>query len=116
MKAFRAFLALGLFVFLSFGLKAQSNINSVNKSELKSNKAPKQTPTSYQTQKEIKATPAPTNPIPTPYPNNSKSTSPYAQTSSKGEAAPKTSSPYKSVLNPKKTKAVENKKKQDYQK
>lgn len=69
MKAIRASLVLGLFIFMITGARAQNGIKRINKNQVKSSQAPQKIQGGYQVQTEAKKAPAPVNPIPTPYPN-----------------------------------------------
>ena len=120
MKAIRAILVLGLFVFLGFGVQAQNSIRRLNKNEVKSNMAPQKTQASFQVQKETPKVkePAPANPIPTPYPNASGSSSSKgnSESSTQYKAAPNTKSKHSIQLTPQQTEEMNRKRKEDYQK
>lgn len=120
MKATRAILVLGLFVFLGFGVQAQNGIRRVNKNEVKSKMAPQKTQASFQVRHEapkVKET-SPATPIPTPHQNTGTTiTTPKSNTtqnSTEFKAAPNSSgSQNNSIqLNSRQSKALEQRAKQ----
>ena len=120
MKAVRAILVLGLFVFLDFGVQAQNSIRRVNKNEVKSNMAPQKTQASFQVQQETPKVKEPdtATPIPSPHQNTgTTTTTPKSNTTQKSnefKAAPNSSgSQNNSIqLNTKQSKALEQRAKQ----
>ena len=115
MKAIRAILVLGIFIFLNFGLSAQSNIKGVSKNEINTETS-KQTPTSYKgetVQKNV-TTPTPVAPVPVPYPNTTTTTE--NKPPEEMQLAPSSSNQNNAIrINSQQTKAIHKKKKQDYQ-
>ena len=122
MKAFRALVVLGLFVFMSIGANAQNSIKRVNKNQVQSKQAPQKTEASYQVQKEVQKAPAAVNPVPVPYPNTSTTpTKPIKSNntnqSNEIKVAPSSGSQNNSIqLNSQQTKALEKKQKENYKK
>lgn len=91
MKAIRAILVLGIFVFLNFGASAQSNVKGVSKSEIKT-EMPKQTPTPFrgETVQQNVTTPTPVAPIPVPYPITTTTTQTEVKKSEELKVVPST--------------------------
>ena len=125
MKAIRAFLVLGLFVFFGFGANAQNGINKVNKNQVQSKKTPSKSNSVYQVQEEeLKAIPAPPAPVaaPTPPPTTyQKATTPSTgksvNKSNELKVAPGSSSQNNAIKHtPQQTKSMERQKKENIQK